>query len=57
MLPDLGKWLFPRLQPYQRKYQMRVLCASLLVGLIVAGIIVLLMILVQKSGRFELALP
>ena len=45
MTLSLGKLLFPRLQPDQRRKEMRVLLGALLTGLITAGLIVLVMIL------------
>lgn len=52
MMPDWGKILFPRLQRNQRRHEMRVLFAALLVGLVVAGMIVLLIIVAEKVGKF-----
>lgn len=52
MMPDWGKILFPRLQRNQRRHEMRVLSAALLVGLVVAGMIVLLIIVAEKAGKF-----
>ena len=45
MTLSLGKLLFPRLQPDQRRKEMRVLLGALLTGLITASLIVLVMIL------------
>jgi hypothetical protein len=45
MTLSLGKLLFPRLQPDQRRKEMHVLLGALLTGLITAGLIVLVMIL------------
>jgi len=50
MIPDLAKFLFPRLQPSQRRREMLILIASLLVGLVLAGIIAGVMIL---TGRMD----
>jgi hypothetical protein len=52
MMPDFGKLLFPRLQRNQRRHEMRVLSAAILVGLAVGGIIVFLMIIKEKAGKF-----
>ena len=49
MRPDIGKLLFPRLQPDQRRREMHILFAALLAGLVIAGIISLVMILVVKG--------
>jgi hypothetical protein len=51
-MPDFGKILFPHLQRGQRRREMRVLSAALLVGLVVAGIIVLFIILAENGGKF-----
>jgi hypothetical protein len=52
MMPDFGKLLFPRLQRSQRRHEMRVLSAAVLVGVAVGGIIVFLMIIGEKTGKF-----
>jgi hypothetical protein len=49
MTPDFGKLLFPRLQPDQRRREMRFLLAALLTGLFIAGVIALVMIAVGKA--------
>ena len=49
MTPDLGKLLFPRLQPDQRRREMHFLLTALLTGLITAGIIALVMIVMGKK--------
>ena len=49
MTPDFGKLLFPRLQPDQRRREMRTLLAALLAGLVIASITALVMILVVKG--------
>jgi hypothetical protein len=49
MTPDFGKLLFPRLQPDQRRREMRVLLAALLTGLVIAGTTALVMIVVGKA--------
>jgi len=52
MLPDVGKWLFPRLQCYERKRRMRTLSIALLAGILVAGALAVAIILLNKTGRF-----
>ena len=44
MTPDLGKLLFPRLQPDQRRREMHFLLTALLTGLLTAGIVTVVMI-------------
>jgi hypothetical protein len=44
MTPNLGKYLFPRLQPDQRRREMHFLIAALLVGLVIAGAMATVMI-------------
>jgi len=45
MTLSLGKLLYPRLQPDQRRKEMHFLLGALLTGLVTAGIVVLMMIL------------
>ena len=49
MTPDFGKLLFPRLQPDQRRREMRILLAALLTGLVIASAIALVMIAMGKA--------
>jgi hypothetical protein len=49
MKPDFGKLLFPRLQPDQRRREMRVLFAALLTGLVIAAITAVVMFLAGKG--------
>jgi hypothetical protein len=49
MTLSLGKLLYPNLQPDQRQREMHVLLTTLLTGLITAGIIVLVMIVMGKK--------
>ena len=52
MTLSLGKLLYPRLQPDQRRRQMHVLLTALLTGLVTAGIVVVVMIVMgQKHLR------
>jgi hypothetical protein len=51
MTDRLGKWLFPRLQPYRQKREIKTLMAALGVGLFVAGIITAILILVNSAGN------
>jgi hypothetical protein len=48
MTPDFGKLLFPRLHRDQRRREMRFLLAALLTGLVIAGIVALAMIVMEK---------
>ena len=52
MTPNFGKLLFPRLQPDQRRREMRVLLAALLAGLVIASTIALVMIVVGKAKLY-----
>lgn len=52
MTLNLGKLLFPRLQPDQRRREMRVLLAALLTGLVIAGTTALVMIVVGKAKLY-----
>jgi hypothetical protein len=49
MTPDLGKLFFPRLQPDQRRREMRILLAVLLTGLAVAGFTATVMIMSAEA--------
>jgi len=49
MNPNLGKLLFPRLPPDQRRREMHTLIATLLVGLVIAGITATVMVLLAKT--------
>ena len=49
MTLSLGKLLYPNLQPDQRQREMHVLLTTLLTGLITAGIIALVMIVMGKK--------
>jgi len=49
MTPDLGKLLFPRLPRDQRRREMQVLLAALLVGLVIAGAMAMVMIMLAKA--------
>jgi hypothetical protein len=49
MTPDLGKLLFPRLQPDQRRREIRTLLFALLAGLAIAGITAMVMIMLGKT--------
>ena len=52
MITDrLAKWLFPRWQPYRRKREIRAIFAALWVGLIAAGLIVGLFLLINSAGK------
>ena len=49
MTLSLGKLLYPRLQPDQRRKEMDFLLGALLTGLVTAGIVVLVMIVMGKK--------
>lgn len=49
MTLSLGKLLYPRLQPDQRRKEMHFLLGALLTGLVTAGIIVLVMVKVGEK--------
>ena len=49
MTPDLGKLLFPRLQPDQRRREIRTRLFALLAGLAIAGITAIVMIMLGKA--------
>jgi hypothetical protein len=46
-----GKLLFPRLHPSQYNHQFKIIAASILLGLIVAGSLITVMILRGAVGR------
>jgi hypothetical protein len=48
MTERLGKWLFPRWQPYRRRRETKTLIAALLVGLVGAGIMTAIIILTNS---------
>jgi hypothetical protein len=51
MITDwLGKRLFPRLEPYHQRREIRTLMAALLVGVLVAGAVTGLLILMNSAG-------
>lgn len=52
MLPDLGKILFPRLQRDERRRRMRTLSIALLAGILVAGSLAVVFVLLNKSVTF-----
>jgi len=49
MTLNFGKLLFPRLQPDQRRREMRTLRFALLAGLAIAGITAIVMIMLGKA--------
>jgi hypothetical protein len=51
MMSKVAKLLFPQLSPSQRRREMRVLSAAVLVGLAVAGMIGFLIVIMQQNGR------
>jgi hypothetical protein len=51
----LGKLLFPRMQEDQRRHQLYILLASLLVGLVISGVIVIIMLLSDQMTKYWLA--
>lgn len=50
IMERLGKWLFPRWQPYRQKREMRTLMIALGVGLIVAAVISAIIILTNSAS-------
>jgi len=46
----LGKWLFPRLEPYRQRREIRLLIVAWGVGLVVAGIITAVLILTNSMS-------
>jgi hypothetical protein len=50
MIDRLGKWLFPRWQPYRRKRETKMLVVALGVGLLVAAIMSAIIILVNSAA-------
>jgi hypothetical protein len=52
MTPNLGKLLFPRLQPDQRRRELRNWFAALLTGLVIAGTVALVMLMVAKGKLY-----
>ena len=49
MTLNFGKLLFPRLQPDQRRRELRFLLAALLTGLVIAGTVALVMLMVATG--------
>jgi hypothetical protein len=49
-LDRLGKWLFPRWQPYRQRREVRTILAALGVGLIVAAVISAIIILANSAS-------
>ena len=49
MTLNFGKLLFPRLQPDQRRREMRALCFALLAGLAIAGTVALVMFMLARA--------
>jgi hypothetical protein len=51
MITDwLAKRLFPRLEPYRQRREIRMLMVALLVGILVAGVVTGLLILMNSAG-------
>ena len=51
---SLGKLLFPHMPEDQRRHQLRLLLASLVVGLIISGIIVFVMVMSDQMTKYWL---
>ncbi|HEV2438091.1 MAG TPA: hypothetical protein VG077_19015 [Verrucomicrobiae bacterium] len=51
---SLGKLLFPHMPEDQRRHQLRLLLASLVVGLIISGIIVFIMLMSDQMTKYWL---
>ena len=49
MILNLGKLLYPRLQPDQRRREMRALYFALLAGLAIAGTVALVMLMLARA--------
>ncbi len=52
MKPDLGKLLYPRLSPDQRRREMHVRLAALLTGLVIAAVIAAVMYAADRMRLF-----
>jgi hypothetical protein len=52
---SLGKLLFPRMPPDQRRHQLHILLVSLTVGLVISGIIVVVMLMSDQMTKRWLA--
>jgi uncharacterized membrane protein YidH (DUF202 family) len=50
MIERLGKWLFPRWQPYRRRREMRTIMVALGVGLLVAAALAAIILLTNSSS-------
>jgi multisubunit Na+/H+ antiporter MnhB subunit len=50
MIERLGKWLFPRWQPYRRRREMRTIMVAMGVGLIVAAALAAIILLANASS-------
>ena len=51
---SLGKLLFPRLPEDRRRYQLRILLTSLVVGLIISEIIIFIMLMSDQVTKYWL---
>ena len=49
MTERLGKWLFPRWQPYRRQRETKTLIVALLAGLFVAGLMAAILFLTNSA--------
>jgi hypothetical protein len=50
IIDRLGKWLFPRWQPYRQKREMKTIIVALGVGLVVAAAIAAIIILTNSAS-------
>jgi hypothetical protein len=50
LMERLGKWLFPRWQPYRQKRETKTLMVALGVGLLVAAIVSAIIILTNSAS-------
>jgi hypothetical protein len=52
---SLGKLFFPHMPEDRRRHQLYILLASLLVGLVVSGVIIIVMLLTDQMTKYWLA--
>jgi hypothetical protein len=52
---SFGKLLFPRVPEDQRRHQLRLLMASLIVALAISGIIVFIMLMTDQMTKYWVA--
>ena len=52
---SFGKLLFPQMPEEQRRHQLRILLASLMVGLVISGIVVFIMLMSDQMTKYWIA--